>query len=60
MVRDNSRLPFEVKRDVKQERQPEESGKKRVEVFASPEKAVMVLSALKKMNPEATFYDSEG
>jgi len=64
MVRDKSRLPFEVTRDerkqLKEERESEESRKKRVEVFASPEKAVMVLAALKKLNLEATLYDSKG
>jgi hypothetical protein len=42
MVRDKSRLPFEVIRDerkqLKQEREPEEGQMKRIEVFASPEK----------------------
>ncbi|HMH11058.1 MAG TPA: P-II family nitrogen regulator, partial [Candidatus Nitrosopolaris rasttigaisensis] len=42
-----------------QKRQPE-GGKKRVEVFVSPEKAALVLSAIKKMNLEATLYDSRG
>lgn len=64
MVRDKSRLPFEVTRDerkqLKEERESEEGRKKRVEVFASPEKAVMVLAALKKLNLEATLYDSKG
>lgn len=62
MTRDKSRLPFEVTRDQgkeAQKREPEE-GKKRVEVFVSPEKAVLVLSAIKKMNLEATLYDSRG
>jgi hypothetical protein len=60
MTRDKSRLPFEVTRDqqkVAQTQEPEE-GKKRVEVFVSPEKAVLVLSAIKKMNLGATLYDS--
>jgi nitrogen regulatory protein PII len=64
MVRDKSRLPFEVIRDerkqLKQEREPEKGQMKRIEVFASPEKAVMVLAALKKLNLEATLYDSKG
>jgi hypothetical protein len=62
MVRDKSRLPFEVTRDLEieaQKREPQE-GKKRVEVFVNPEKAVLVLSAIKKLNLEATLYDSRG
>lgn len=31
-----------------------------MEVFVSPEKAALVLSAIKKMNLEATLYDSRG
>jgi nitrogen regulatory protein PII len=42
-----------------EEREPGR-GKKRVEVFVNPEKAVLVLSAIKKMNLEATLYDSRG
>ena len=65
MVRDKSRLPFEVTKDegkqLKQkDRTREDDGKKRIEVFVNPEKAVVVLSALKKMNLEATLYDSKG
>lgn len=62
MARDKSRLPFEVARDQEKEAQKREpeGGKKRVEVFVNPEKAVLVLSALKKMNLEATLYDSRG
>jgi nitrogen regulatory protein PII len=62
MARDKARLPFEVMREEgkeAQKRQPE-GGKKRVEVFVSPEKAALVLSAIKKMNLEATLYDSRG
>jgi len=59
MVRDKSRLPFEVTRD-RVEKPESEGGKKRVEVFVNPEKAVLVLSAIKKMNLEATLYDSRG
>jgi len=59
MVRDKSRLPFEVTRDRDEKPEPEK-GKKRVEVFVNPEKAVLVLSAIKKMNLEATLYDSRG
>jgi nitrogen regulatory protein PII len=59
MVRDKSKLPFEVTRD--RDEKPEAEGrKKRVEVFVNPEKAVLVLSAIKKMNLEATLYDSRG
>ncbi|MGA9151080.1 MAG: P-II family nitrogen regulator [Candidatus Nitrosopolaris sp.] len=59
MVKDKSRLPFEVTRD--RDEKPElEGGKKRVEVFVNPEKAVLVLSAIKKMNLEATLYDARG
>jgi nitrogen regulatory protein PII len=48
MVRDKSKLPFEVTRD--RDEKPEAEGrKKRVEVFVNPEKAVLVLSAIKKM-----------
>ncbi len=60
MTRDKSRLPFEVTRDQEKEAQKREGGKKRVEVFVNPEKAVLVLSAIKKMNLEATLYDSRG
>ncbi|MDQ6862476.1 MAG: hypothetical protein M3044_01500 [Thermoproteota archaeon] len=61
MARDKSRLPFEVARDQEREAKREtEGGKKRVEVFVSPEKAVLVLSVIKKMNLEATLYDSRG
>jgi nitrogen regulatory protein PII len=65
VVREKSRLPFEVTKDegkqIKQEElKHEEGGKKRIEVFVNPEKAVAVLSALKKMNLEATLYDSKG
>jgi len=65
VVRDKSRLPFEVTKDegkqLKQkDRTREDDGKKRIEVFVNPEKAVVVLSALKKMNLEATLYDSKG
>lgn len=64
MVKDKSRLPFEVTKDegkqLKQERQRKEDGKKRIEVLVNPEKAVAVLSALRKMNLEATLYDSKG
>jgi nitrogen regulatory protein PII len=65
VVRDKSRLPFEVTKDegkqqLKQQRQHEENGKKRIEVLVNPEKAVAVLSALRKMNLEATLYDSKG
>lgn len=64
MVRDKSRLPFEVTKDegkqLKQERQRKENSKKRIEVLVNPEKAVAVLSALRKMNLEATLYDSKG
>jgi nitrogen regulatory protein PII len=63
MVTDKSRLPFEVTRDegkaTAQQRQTQ-IGKKRIEVFVSPDKAVMVLSAIKKLNLEATVYDSKG
>jgi nitrogen regulatory protein PII len=62
MARDKARLPFEVTKEEgreAQKRQPE-GGKKRVEVFVSPEKAALVLSAIKKMNLEATLYDSRG
>jgi len=59
MVRDKSRLPFEVTRDRVEKPEPE-GGKKRVEVFVNPEKAVLVLSAIKKMHLEATLYDSRG
>jgi nitrogen regulatory protein PII len=66
MARDKSRLPFEVTRErppfeekEAQKREPVE-GKKRVEVFVNPEKAVLVLAAIKKMNLEATLYDSRG
>jgi hypothetical protein len=55
MVREKSRLPFEVTRDREieaQKREPQE-GKKRVGVFVNPEKAVLVLSAIKKLNLEA-------
>jgi nitrogen regulatory protein PII len=62
MARDKSRLPFEVTRDEEKEAQKREpvGGKKRVEVFVNPEKAVLVLAAIKKMNLEATLYDSRG
>jgi nitrogen regulatory protein PII len=65
VVRDKSRLPFEVTKDegkqLKQkDRTREDDGKKSIEVFVNPEKAVVVLSALKKMNLEATLYDSKG
>jgi nitrogen regulatory protein PII len=65
VARDKSRLPFEVRKDEakqlkQEERKSEEGGKKRIEVFVNPEKAVVVLSALKKMNLEATLYDSKG
>jgi nitrogen regulatory protein PII len=64
VVRDKSRLPFEVTKDegkqLKQERQRKENSKKRIEVLVNPEKAVAVLSALRKMNLEATLYDSKG
>jgi nitrogen regulatory protein PII len=65
VVRDKSRLPFEVtkeegKQQKQEERKREDGGKKRIEVFVNPEKAVVVLSALKKMNLEATLYDSKG
>ena len=62
MARDKSRLPFEVTREEGKEAQKRQSegGKKRVEVFVSPEKAALVLSAIKKMNLEATLYDSRG
>jgi nitrogen regulatory protein PII len=62
MTRDKSRLPFEITRDEEKEAQKRElaGGRKRVEVFANPEKAVLVLAALKKMNLEATLYDSRG
>jgi nitrogen regulatory protein PII len=62
MARDKSRLPFEVMREEGKEAQKRQSegGKKRVEVFVSPEKAALVLSAIKKMNLEATLYDSRG
>jgi nitrogen regulatory protein PII len=62
MARDKSRLPFEVTRDQEKEAQKREpsGGKKRVEVFVNPEKAVLVLSAIKKLNLEATLYDSRG
>jgi nitrogen regulatory protein PII len=65
VARDKSRLPFEVTKDEakqlkQEERKSEEGGKKRIEVFVNPEKAVVVLSALKKMNLEATLYDSKG
>ena len=65
MVRDKSRLPFEVTKDegkqLKQkDRTHEDDGKKRIEVLVNPEKAVAVLSVLKKMNLEATVYDSKG
>ena len=62
MVRDKARLPFEVTSEEGKEAQKRqaEGGKKRVEVFVSPEKAALVLSAIKKMNLEATLYDSRG
>lgn len=60
MARDKSRLPFEVTRDEEKEAQKPVGGKKRVEVFVNPEKAVLVLAAIKKMNLEATLYDSRG
>jgi nitrogen regulatory protein PII len=60
MTRDKSRLPFEVTRDQEKEIQKREGVKKRVEVFVNPEKAVLVLSAIKKLNLEATLYDSRG
>ena len=62
MVRDKSRLPFEVTKDQEKEahKREAEGGKKRVEVFVNPEKAILVLSAIKKMNLEATLYDSRG
>ena len=60
MTRDKSRLPFEVTGDQEKEAQKREGGKKKVEVFVNPEKAVLVLSAIKKMNLEATLYDSRG
>ena len=65
MVRDTSRLPFEVTKDERrqlkqEERKRKEGDKKRIEVFVNPEKAVVVLAALKKMNLEATLYDSKG
>ena len=62
MARDKSRLPFEIMREEGKEAQKRQSegGKKRVEVFVSPEKAALVLSAIKKMNLEATLYDSRG
>jgi nitrogen regulatory protein PII len=61
MARDKSILPFEVARNQEREAKREtEGGKKRVEVFVSPEKAVLVLSVIKKMNLEATLYDSRG
>jgi nitrogen regulatory protein PII len=62
MTRDKSRLPFEVTKDEEKEVQKRElaGGRKRVEVFVNPEKAVLVLAALKKMNLEATLYDSRG
>jgi hypothetical protein len=52
MARDKSRLPFEVTRDEEKQAQKREpvGEKKRVEVFVKPEKAVLVLAAIKKMN----------
>ena len=62
MARDKSRLPFEVTRDhaIEAQKREPQGGKKRVEVFVNPEKAVLVLSAIKKLNLEATLYDSRG
>jgi nitrogen regulatory protein PII len=62
MARDKSRLPFEVTegQEIKAQKREPIGGKKRVEVFVNPEKAVLVLSAIKKLNLEATLYDSRG
>jgi nitrogen regulatory protein PII len=62
MARDKSRLPFELTRDqaIEAQKREPQGGKKRVEVFVNPEKAVLVLSAIKKLNLEATLYDSRG
>ena len=53
---------MEVTRDKEKETQKREpvGGKKRVEVFVNPEKAVLVLAEIRKMNLEATLYDSRG
>jgi nitrogen regulatory protein PII len=56
----NTTLPFEVISSEKKQEGKIQAGLKRVEVFASAEKAGDVLAAIKEKGFEATQYDSKG
>jgi len=56
----NTTLPFEVISNEKKQEGKIQAGLKRVEVFASAEKASDVLAAIKEKGFEDTQYDSKG
>ena len=55
-----AREKIETGTEIEAQEREHLGGKKRVEVFVNPEKAALVLSAIKKLNLEATLYDSRG